>query len=302
MTRRPLALLLALALLAAGACGSDDPATGADAAPTSTTAPADVPQRIVSLSASLTELLYAVGAGDQVVAVDQYSDHPAGVPTTDLSGFRPNVEAIAGYEPDLVVAANDRDGLVVALDGLGIEAVVLPSPDGLDGLYEQAEALGAATGHPDEAAALVAGMRADLAELAASVPEREAPLRYYLELSPDLHSVTSDTFVGDVLALAGLASIADGVDPAAGGYPQLSTESVLAADPDVIFLAHPDDTGQDPAELAGRDGWGDLHAVASDGVVVLDPDLSSRWGPRVVDLLRAVVAATAEREPGPGPR
>jgi iron complex transport system substrate-binding protein len=252
------------------------------------------PQRIVSLSPSLTELLFAIEAGDQVVAVDQYSDFPAGTPVTDLSGFQPNVEAIGGYQPDLVVVASDRDGVVDALGGLSIPTLLLPSADSLDDVYDQIETLGAATGHADTAGALADHLRVDLDEIAASVPERDEPLRYFYELSEGLHSVTSDTFIGEVLGLAGLSSIADGVDDTAGGFPQLSAEYVLDADPSVVFLAHTDGTGQDPAEVAARPGWSELGAVRNGNVVVLDPDISSRWGPRLVELLRAVVAATSE--------
>jgi iron complex transport system substrate-binding protein len=252
------------------------------------------PQRIVSLSPSLTELLFAIEAGDQVVAVDQYSDFPAGTPVTDLSGFQPNVEAIGGYQPDLVVVASDRDGVVDALGGLSIPTLLLPSADSLDDVYDQIETLGAATGHADTAGALADHLRVDLDEIAASVPERDEPLRYFYELTEGLHSVTSDTFIGEVLGLAGLSSIADGVDDTAGGFPQLSAEYVLDADPSVVFLAHTDGTGQDPAEVAARPGWSELGAVRNGNVVVLDPDISSRWGPRLVELLRAVVAATSE--------
>jgi iron complex transport system substrate-binding protein len=91
-----------------------------------------------------------------------------------------------------------------------------------------------------------------------------------------------------------MTSIADAVDDTAGGFPQLSAEHVLDADPDVIFLAHTDGTGQDPAEVATRPGWGELRAVRNDAVIVLDPDISSRWGPRIVELLRSVVDATGE--------
>jgi iron complex transport system substrate-binding protein len=306
-----LAAVLGALVLSLAACGDDDAATTATttAVPATTAAPApafpvvvtaengDVelaaaPQRIVSLSASLTELLFAVGAGDQVLAVDQHSDFPAGTPVTDLSGFRPNVEAIAGYEPDLVVVANDRDGVVEALAGLGIPTLWLPSADGLDDVYREIGVLGEATGHVDGAAALAGRMRADLAAIESSVPEREQSLRYFYELSDSFHSATSDTFIGEVLGLAGLTSIADGVDPAAGGFPQLSAEYVLDADPDVIFLAHTDGTGRDPAEVAARPGWGELRAVKNGGVVVLDTDVSTRWGPRIVDLLRSVVDVT----------
>ena len=300
-------------VLPLSACGGDDDgaATRATttAAPVTTAAPepafpvvvdaengeveiAAAPQRVVSLSASLTELLFAIGAGDQVLAVDEHSDFPAGTPVSDLSGFRPNVEAIAGYEPDLVVLASDREGVVDALAGLGIPTLWLPSADSLDDVYREIGVLGQATGHVDAATALAGQMRTDLADIEASVPEREQSLRYFYELSDSFHSATSETFIGEVLGLAGLASIADGVDAAAGGFPQLSAEYVLDADPDVIFLAHTDGTGQDPAEVAARPGWGDLRAVKNGAVVVLDTDVATRWGPRIVDLLRSVVDMT----------
>ena len=255
---------------------------------------AEQPQRIVSLSPSLTELLFAIDAGDQVVAVDRHSDFPAGTPVTDLSGFQPNVEAIGGYEPDLVVVAGDRDGVVEALDTLGIPTLLLPSAASLDEVYRQIDVLGAATGHADAAATLAAGLRSDLERLAASVPERDEQLRYFYELSDGLYTVTSDTFIGEVLGLAGMTSIADAVDDTAGGFPQLSAEYVLDADPDVVFLAHTDGTGQDPGEVAARPGWGELRAVRNDAVIVLDPDISSRWGPRIVELLGDVVDATGD--------
>jgi iron complex transport system substrate-binding protein len=310
---RRLVAILAVAALAA-ACGGDDTATDATTSTTATPAEAPAefpvsveadngnveiaaaPERIVSVSASVTEVLFALGAGPQVIAVDQHSDFPADAPVTDLSGFRPNIEAIGGYEPDLVVVASDRDGVVDALTAVGIPVLVLSSPPDLDALYDHVEVLGTATGHAAEATDLVEDIRTDLDELAASVPEREAPLPYLYELSDDLHSATSDTFIGSVLRLAGLVSIADGVDDAAGGYPQLTAEHVLQSDPALILLAHTDGSAPDLATVAARPGWSDLAAVRAGNVVVLDADIASRWGPRVVDLLRTVIDATNDLE------
>lgn len=297
--RRPLPLLVALvAALAAVVAACADGTAPSTTAGTATDDAGDVtveaePQRIVSLSASLTEIAYAVGAGDQVVAVDRYSTHPAGAPVTDLSGFRPNVEAIAAHRPDLVLVGSDRDGIVGALGAAGVPTVLLTSATTLDDTYRAIEVVGDATGHPEEAAEVVAGMRARIDELVASVPERPQPVSYYYELSGDLHSVTSATYIGELLALAGLRSIGDAAPDDAGGYPQLNAEFVLGADPDVVFLARTDGATPDPAEVAARPGWAELAAVRSGRVVALDPDLASRWGPRVVDLLEQVIAATA---------
>jgi iron complex transport system substrate-binding protein len=309
-TARVTAILIAVATVVGG-CGDDTdtassetaaaPPAGADEAfPVVVTADngavelEEQPERIVSLSPSLTELLFAIEAGDQVVAVDRHSDFPAGTPVTDLSGFKPNVEAIGGYEPDLVVVAGDRDGVVAALDTLGIPTLLLPRSASLDDVYRQIDVLGAATGHPDAAGTLADDLRSELERLRASVPERDRQLRYFYELSDDLYTVTSDTFIGELLGLAGMTSIADAVNDTAGGFPRLSAEYVLDADPDLIFLAHTDGTGQDPAEVAARPGWDELQAVRNDAVVVLDSDISSRSGPRIVELLAAVVDATGD--------
>jgi iron complex transport system substrate-binding protein len=295
-----LVLLLAGAVLAG--CGSDAAPDASDRAVASSSAVAAFPttvasehgelivqarpERIVSLSASLTEILFAIDAGSQVVAVDKSSDHPSGTPMTDLSGFRPNLEAVAGYEPDLVVVANDRDGIVAALAGLDIPTLLLSSPDDLEGVYDQIEVLGTATGHPVEAAALERAMRDGLAS--DGPVDESAPRRYYLELSATGHSVTSETFLGGVLSAAGLVSIADGVADASGGYPQLSAEFVLDADPDVVFVAYAGGDAPTAASVAARPGWDTMAAVRDGRVVVLDSDVSSRWGPRLVDLLVAV--------------
>ena len=128
------------------------------------------PQRIVSLSPTATEDLFAIGAGDQVIAVDDQSSYPADAPTTDLSGFEPNVEAIAGYEPDLVVYATEPGDLGSSLQDLGITALQLDAAPNLDVAYDQIEQLGAATGHTDEAGGLVADMRSRIEALVDGVP------------------------------------------------------------------------------------------------------------------------------------
>jgi len=253
------------------------------------------PSAIVSLSPSLTEIVFAVGAGDQVIAVDRSSDYPEGAPMTDLSGFRPNVEAIGALGPDLVLLARDRDDIAATLEGVGIQVLVLGSASTLDEVEGQILALGAATGHADAAEALSASAVATVEDLLASAPGSDEPLRYFYEASSDYHSLTSATLVGSILSAAGLVNIADGVDPAAGVFPQLSAEYVLAENPEMIFVAHTDGSVPTLDEISARDGWSDLQAVLAGDVVLLDPDVASRWGPRVVDLAGAIVAALQDR-------
>ena len=248
-------------------------------------------ERIVSISPVATEMLFAIDAGDRVVAVDSMSNYPAEAPTTDLSGYQPNVEAILGFAPDLVVLSYDPGDVVAGLEAAGVATLLQGAAYTLADTYDQITALGAITGDVDEAAALVAGMQSEMAELAASVRERDEPLSYYHELDDTLYTVTSSTFIGEVYALAGLVNAADAADPdgASWGYPQLSAEYLLDADPDLIFLADTRCCSQTAVTVAERPGWETLTAVTNGTVVELDDDVASRWGPRIVDLLRVIV-------------
>ena len=256
------------------------------------------PTAIVSLSPTATEMLYAIGAGRQVKAVDKDSDYPAQAPHTGLDGNSPNVEAIAAYKPDLVVAADGSGGLGSALAKLGIPLVVDPAAGGLTQAYAQFEELGKVTGHQAAAVAEVSSIKAQVARVVASVHKPAHPLTYYYELDQTYYSETSSTFIGQVLGLLGLRSIADAAKGAAasGGYPQLSGEFVLKANPDYILLADTRCCDQSAQTVAARPGWSALAAVTHGRVVALDDDIASRWGPRIVVLL-SEVAATVKAHP-----
>ena len=309
---KPLGILVAVALaFALAACGSDDPATssrptgggatastGAAAFPITVTGTnGDVtidarPERIVSLSPTATEDLFAIGAGDQVIAADDQSNYPAEAPTTDLSGFEPNVEAIAGYEPDLVVYATEPGDLGSSLEDLGITALQLDAAPTLDVAYDQIDQLGAATGHTDEAAALVEQMRSDIQALVDGA-DPAAGTSFYYELDDTFYSVTSKTFIGKLFTMLGLENIADAVGKGSGAYPQLSAEYIIDSDPDLIFLADTKCCDQSAETVAERPGWAGLAAVTGGGIVPLDDDIAQRWGPRVVDLLQQISDAAA---------
>ena len=257
----------------------------------------DCPERIVSLAPVATETLFAIGAGDQVVAVDDQSNYPDDIPKSDLSGFNPNVEAIAELEPDLVVLSNDIEDIVAALGRLDIPTILHSAPTDLEGEYEQIEQLGRATGHADQAADVVAGMKSEIEELVASVPELADPPTYYFELDESLFTITSNTFAGSVLALAGLQNVADPADEDGSGYPQLSAEFLVEADPDFIFLADTKCCAQSAETVKERPAFAGLTAVQEGRVVELDDDIASRWGPRIVELLRAAVDAVKSLAP-----
>ena len=219
------------------------------------------PTTIISLSPTATEMLYAIGAGSQVKAVDSDSDYPPQAPMTKLSGLDPNLEAIVAYKPDLVVVSNftdNFDSLAKHLASFSIPVLYLPAPAGLSGVYSQFDQLGEATGHLAQAEHEDAALRSQISKIVASVPRRAQPLSYYYELDQTYYSVTSSTFIGTLLALLGMKSIADTASGAAssGGYPQLSSEYIVKANPDYVIL--------------------------------LNDDIASRWGPRIVDLLHTV--------------
>jgi iron complex transport system substrate-binding protein len=311
--RRLLATVVGIALVAA-ACGSDDssddaagvpaaPSTITDADSATTSSPSvessvpadDVDLRVVSLSPTHTEMMFAIGAGDQLVAVDEFSDYPVEAQElpNNLSAFDNNVEAIAAYEPDLVLIGGDFNGLGPQLDTLGIGWWDGPAAATIDDTYRQIEELGEATGHEDEAAALVATMQAEIDDIVAATPVPAEPLTIFHELDDTLFSLDSTTLFGELYSLLGLRNIADSVEGDSGGYPQLSAEFVVSADPDIIFLADTKCCGQSLDTVAARPGWGDLTAVQTGNVVELDDDVASRWGPRIVEFLQSVSDAVA---------
>jgi iron complex transport system substrate-binding protein len=290
-------LAASLALPGAEAAGKDTtrrPAVALDRprlAPSVRKKASRPPHRIISLSPTATEMLFAIGAGHQVVAVDDDSDYPSTAPRTSLSGLEPNIEAIARYRPDLVVVSYNPEGFVHSLGALGIRVLLEPAAANLAGTYHQIESLGEVTGHKAAATALVRRMRAEIAAAVAAAPRFASPPTYYLELEPDFYSVTSSTYAGRLLSAFGLRDIADTAKGASSGYPQLSDEYVVKADPEIIFLADTVCCGQSARTLAARPGWRGIAAVRDGDVVPLNDDVASRWGPRVVVFARDVEAA-----------
>jgi iron complex transport system substrate-binding protein len=251
------------------------------------------PRRIVSLSPTATETLFAIGAGRQVVAVDNQSDYPKNAPKTTLSGFTPNVEAIASYRPDLVVISFDTKGLARSLRRLKIKVVHHDGAKTLKGAFLQIRQLGLVTGNAATATKLVKEMRTKIDRIVDVAKDRARGLAVYHELSPDLYSATSNTFIGKAYALLGLENIADEADSAGTGYPQLSAEYVVAADPDVIVLADVVCCGQKPSTVGARPGWDRISAVRTGSIVRMDDSIASRWGPRLVNFFRAMSSALA---------
>ncbi len=256
---------------------------------------ASVPSRIVSLSPSATDDLFAVGAGKQVVAVDSLSTYPKQAPVTKLSAFTPNVEAIANYKPDLVVIAFDENHIVAQLAKLHIKTLLEPAAASLAQVYSEIQQLGNVTGHTAQAKTVVARMKGKINAIVKKIPRPTTQLSVYQELDPTYYSVTSHTFIGQVYSMLGLKNIADA---AAGGsdYPQLSAEYIVASNPDLIVLADTVCCGQNYKTVAGRPGWGNIAAVKNHEVVRIDDSIASQWGTRVVNFFQAIGSAVRTLE------
>ena len=300
-------IVVALSVAVVTACGS----TSTPAAPVAQTAHypitisepdgrtvtiSQAPQHIVSLSPTATEMLFAIGAGSQVAAVDNDSNFPSNAPTTKLSGFEPNIEAIAAYKPDLVVVSQDINGVVKGVSALNIPVLLEPAAKNLDDTYSQIKELGAVTGHPDKATALVSSMKSQVATFAQALAKPRRKLKVYHELDDTYYSATSATFIGQLYKLLGLDNIADGATAAAPDYPQLSAEYIVSSSPDLIVLADTKCCNQTYSTVAARPGWGAIAAVRSGQVLGVDDDIASRWGPRVIDFLYAVGPALEKLE------
>jgi iron complex transport system substrate-binding protein len=246
------------------------------------------PHRIISLSPTVTEDLFAIGAGRQVIAVDSQSSYPRRAPRTSLSGFTPNVEAIANYHPDLVLISYNPSGFASQLRKLGIKVVNIAAADNLAQAYREIIQLGKLTGHATGANAVVHSMKTRLAAIVASVPGSRRHLRVYHELDPTYYTATSKTFIGSIYNLFGFKDIADAAGTATNQYPQLSAEYIVQQNPQIIILADTKCCQQTAATVAARPGWSAIAAVEHGRVVGIDDDVASRWGPRIVQFARAV--------------
>jgi cobalamin transport system substrate-binding protein len=247
------------------------------------------PTRIMSLSATATEMLYAIGAGHQVVAVDKYSTDPPNAPRTKLTGYETGPEGYIHYHPDLILLAQDTSGkLVSELNSLKIPTLLLPPANTMADTYGQFAEIGLATGHSAAAAQEVASIRAKLDAIVHKVGTKAKGLTYYQEIDPRLYTATSHTFLGALYARLGMVNIADPAQQTGNDYPQLSGEYLLKANPEYVFLADSVCCGQSAKSFDRRPGYSVLKAVHLGHVFTIPDPIASEWGPRVVDFLQMV--------------
>jgi iron complex transport system substrate-binding protein len=258
-----------------------------------TQASSKIPQRIISLSPSATEILYAIGSGQQVIAVDDLSNYPSEAPMTKLSAFNPNVEALLNYKPDLIILNADATKALevkAALEKLKIKVFLERAPKTLREAYLEITALGRATGKISAAQSVVSDMKSRISAAVKS-GRTTKKISFFHELDNTLYTATSDTFIGKVYKDFNLINIADPAASAdSAGYPQLQSEYVIKANPKIVFLADAQ-YGESLATLTKRPGWNGIAAVKNKNVVALPEDIPSRWGPRLVDFYQFVADA-----------
>jgi iron complex transport system substrate-binding protein len=298
-------ILTALILTVAGAlalagCGSDagtggeaSPAASASSGPitvtdgTGTTVTMDRPAaRIVSLAPANTEIAYAIGAGDKMVAGTSYDDYPEEATSLPKIGdfANPNVEKIASFEPDLVLAAGGiQDKLRSKLEKLGMKVYVV-DPKTYDGVMTDITNLGQLTGSTEQAQQVADTMQTAKDDVQAQVASASRPATFLEIYSKPLMTAGSETFIDDMIALAGGTNLGATAGP---GFPTFSTEVLFKDDPDVYIA----DSGSmsKPGDITKRAGFDVLTAVKDGHVYVIDDNLIARPGPRLAQGLQELV-------------
>ena len=262
------------------------------------------PQCIVSLSPTATETLFAIGAGHQVQAVDKDSNFPTtGLPNKRINALSPSVEAVIGIckrtpshpstKPDLVIISYDANSIKAKLRAVGIRVIEQDAATSIANALNQIKQLGALTGHRLKANELASKIATTIRTDIASIPAHPTKVvNVYYELDPTYYSLTSGTFVGSLMKSLGLVNIADAKSTSAdAGYPQLTSEYIVSASPQLIFLADTKCCAVTPTVVAARAGFSTISAVKFNHVIGLDDDIASRWGPRLGVLMNQLTAA-----------
>ncbi len=251
------------------------------------------PQRIVSLAPSTTEILYAVGAGPQMVGRDEFSNYPEeALALTSVGGSMGdyNLEQIVSLTPDLVLAAEiNTPEQVKALEDLGLTVYYLSNPASVEGVYDLLTTTGQLTGHTPEAETLVDSLKTRVDAVKAKVAEvKTAPKVFYeLDGSDPAKPWTAGagTFIDELITLAGGENVAASME---GSWGQFSQEALLVANPDFILLGDAA-YGTTPEQVAARPGWDQLTAVKTGNILPFNDDTVSRPGPRLVDALEELL-------------
>jgi|GEM_PF-1461022 len=247
------------------------------------------PTRILCLSASSTQMLYAIGAGKQVVAVDKYSAYPKNAPRTSFTGYETSAEDYLPYHPNLVILAFNENNMVQQLNVLHIPVLVMPAANTIRSADIQMLQLGLATGHYLAAKKQVNKLATTLHQISHRVGNKGQGLTYFIELSPSLYTATSSTFIGSVFSLFKMKNIAGQVKYNSN-YPQINSSFLLKSNPDIVILADTVCCGQTPKSFASRPGYSVLQAVKNHNVYGVNDSVASEWGPHTLVVMAQYLA------------
>jgi iron complex transport system substrate-binding protein len=244
-------------------------------------------QRIISLAPSITEILFAIGAGDQVVGREDMANYPEealALPSIGNTFAGLNVEAIFALEPDLVLAAPlTSPEQVASLTDVGLTVFLLDNPPGVEGMYQTLRTAAMITGREVETEALIEGLMARVNVVLESVETAEStPLVYYeLDATDPAAPWTTGpgTFIDDLITKAGGQNVAADLQ---GEWVQISSEELIVRNPDIIVLGNAM-WGVTAEAVAARAGWEGITAVVNGAIFPFNDDLASRPGPRLVD-------------------
>lgn len=249
-----------------------------------------LPERIVSLAPSNTEILFALGLEDKIVGVTDYCDYPKAVSSKDkIGGYsEPNIEKIISLKPDLILATDIHQKPVEELEKLGVPSVVI-EPEDFDEMLASIEITGKATGRHKEATALINDLKArikEVGDMVAKIPTDNRPKVLYELWHTPITTAGPGTFVDDIIQRAGGENIARDANKA---YPQYSQEMIIAKNPDIIIFSHHGTTGETAEDILQRPGWNSINAVKNNKVFYVDENLVQRATPRLVDGLEQFV-------------
>ncbi len=243
-----------------------------------------IPQRIVSLSPSSTEILFALGAGDRVVGVTSYCDYPEEARKVEKIGDydEPNMELIRKVQPDVVLAGYVKEETAEALEKMGIPVIITEAED-FDTIYHSIKLVGEITGTAAEAEAIVNGMKSKIAEIQTKYKDKEKPRVFYLVWKDPLFTAGSKTFINDVIKAAGGINVAEKVE----GWANYSAEEMIKDNPDMLIAAlHSTDEGMTREDLSGDRLFSLLECVKQGRVYIMpDDNIISRPGPRIVQAI-----------------
>jgi len=243
-----------------------------------------LPERIISLAPSNTEILFTLGLEDRIVGVTDFCDYPEAAKSKEkIGGFsEPNIEKIISLQPDLILATSMHQKPVEEFEKLNVPSVVL-DPKDFEDVFTSIEIIGKATGQDDKAAAIVGDLKArvkDVDDKVIKLTEDERPKVYYEIWPSPITTAGPGTFVNDIIQRAGGENIAKDAKKA---YPQYSQEMIVAKNPDIIIFSHHGSSNQSAEDILNRQGWESIEAIKNNKVFYVEENLVQRATPRLVD-------------------